>query len=181
MLYCRLVLFSDLLSPLFRRCRGSWKEASWDHGKRESVKIQDLADEAQTRALGAKLAHLCPPGSVVLLRGPLGAGKTTLADGFIVALGGSRATSPTFTLAHRHDGARMPLWHLDLYRLDDPEDVDDLDLEQYLPSDGIAVVEWPERAGDVWPEDRIDVTLSVVGAARRATIAAYGRCATAIA
>ena len=145
------------------------------------MKIQELADEAQTRALGAELARSCPPGSVVLLRGPLGAGKTTLADGFIVALGGTRATSPTFTLAHRHDGARLPLWHLDLYRIEDPIAVDDLDLAQYLPQDGIAVVEWPERAGDVWPDDRIDVTLSVVGAARRASITAYGRCAAAIA
>jgi tRNA threonylcarbamoyl adenosine modification protein YjeE len=75
----------------------------------------------------------------------------------------------------------MPLWHLDLYRIEDPIAVDDLDLAQYLPQDGIAVVEWPERAGDVWPDDRIDVTLSVVGAARRATITAYGRCAAAIA
>jgi tRNA threonylcarbamoyl adenosine modification protein YjeE len=75
----------------------------------------------------------------------------------------------------------MPLWHLDLYRIEDPIAVDDLDLAQYLPQDGIAVVEWPERAGDVWPDDRIDVTLSVVGAARRASITAYGRCAAAIA
>jgi tRNA threonylcarbamoyl adenosine modification protein YjeE len=143
--------------------------------------IRDLKDEAQTRALGAELARLCPPGSVVLLRGPLGAGKTTLADGLIVALGGTKATSPTFTLAHRHDGARMPLWHLDLYRIEDPAAVDDLDLAQYLPADGVAVVEWPERAGDVWPDDRIDVELSVVGVARRAAITGHGRCAAAIA
>jgi tRNA threonylcarbamoyladenosine biosynthesis protein TsaE len=141
------------------------------------MQIRELADEAQTRAFGAELARLCPPGSVVLLRGPLGAGKTTLADGLIVALGGTRATSPTFTLAHRHDGARMPLWHLDLYRLENPDEVDDLDLAQYLPHDGIAVVEWPERAGDVWPADRIDVTLSIDGDARRAAVTAHGRCA----
>jgi tRNA threonylcarbamoyladenosine biosynthesis protein TsaE len=145
------------------------------------MKIHELADESQTRALGAELARSCPPGSVVLLRGPLGAGKTTLADGLIVALGGTNATSPTFTLAHRHDGARMPIWHLDLYRIDDPGAVDDLDLAQYLPPDGVAVVEWPERAGDVWPDDRIDVDLTIVGAARRAAIIAYGRCAKAIA
>src|SRR3979409_2463092 len=140
------------------------------------MQIRELADEAQTRAFGAELARLCPPGCVVLLRGPLGAGKTTLADGFIVALGGTRATSPTFTLAHRHDGARMPLWHLDLYRLESPDEVDDLDLAQYLPHDGVAGVEWPERAGDVWPRDRIDITLSIAGDARRAAITAHGRC-----
>jgi tRNA threonylcarbamoyladenosine biosynthesis protein TsaE len=145
------------------------------------MKIHELADEAQTRALGAQLARSCPPGCVVLLRGPLGAGKTTFADGFIAALGGGRATSPTFTLAHWHDGARLPLWHLDLYRLDDPGAVDDLDLAHYLPHDGIAVIEWPERAGDVWPDDRIDVTLSIVGAARRATVTAFGRCTAAVA
>ncbi|HKW44255.1 MAG TPA: tRNA (adenosine(37)-N6)-threonylcarbamoyltransferase complex ATPase subunit type 1 TsaE [Candidatus Eremiobacteraceae bacterium] len=142
-----------------------------------AMTFHELADEAQTRALGAELARVCPPGSVVLLRGPLGAGKTTLADGFIAALGGKRATSPTFTIAHRHDDARVPLWHLDLYRITDQAAVDDLDLAQYLPQDGIAVVEWPERAGDVWPDDRIDVTLTIVGPARRATITAFGRCA----
>ena len=143
--------------------------------------IRDLEDEAQTRAFGAEIARSCLPGTVVLLRGPLGAGKTTLANGLIVALGGTRATSPTFTLAHRHDGAQMPLWHLDLYRLDDPAAVDELDLAQYLPQDGVAVVEWPERADDVWPEDRIDIMLTIVGEARRATIEAHGRCAAALA
>ena len=64
-------------------------------------------------------------------------------------------------------------------RLDDPAAVDELDLAQYLPADGVAVVEWPERAGEVWPEDRIDITLTIVGEARRATIETYGRCATA--
>jgi tRNA threonylcarbamoyladenosine biosynthesis protein TsaE len=142
------------------------------------MKTRALADEAQTRALGAELALLCPPGSVVLLRGPLGAGKTTFADGFVAALDGGRATSPTFTLAHRHDGARLPLWHLDLYRLDDAAAVDDLDIAQYLPADGIAVVEWPERAGDVWPDDRFEVALEIDGEQRRATIEAFGRCAS---
>ena len=158
-----------------------WKEAPAGHGKRVEMTIRDLNDEAQTRALGAELARQCLPGSVVLLRGPLGAGKTTLADGLIVALGGARATSPTFTLAHRHDGARMPLWHLDLYRIEDPNAVDDLDLAQYIPADGVAVVEWPERAGSVWPDDRIDVELSVVGVGRRAAITGHGRYAAAFA
>jgi tRNA threonylcarbamoyladenosine biosynthesis protein TsaE len=161
---------------------GAQKERRVGFGKRDTMFVRRIATEKDMRAFGAALAEVCPPGAVVLLRGPLGAGKTTLADGFIAALGGGRATSPTFTIAHRHDGGRLPIWHLDLFRLDGPSDVEELDLAQYLPADGIALVEWPERCSDaLWPADRIDVSLSLEGDGRSATVATFGRCAGVLA
>ncbi len=139
--------------------------------------VKRIETDRDMRAFGAELAAIFPPGAVVLLRGPLGAGKTTFADGFIANLGGGHATSPSFTLAHRHDGGRFPIWHLDLFRLTDRLAVDDLDIEQYLPADGVAVVEWPERAGDIWPADRIEVDIAIDGARRIATVESFGRCA----
>ena len=136
-----------------------------------------LADESATRALGAALARSAEKGMIVLLRGPLGAGKTTFAQGFAAALGASPAASPSFVVAHRYDGGRLPLWHLDLYRIDDPEKIEDLDLEQYLPLDGVAVIEWPERAPNGFGNDVVDVELSVDGAGRRAVIRGRGRFA----
>jgi tRNA threonylcarbamoyl adenosine modification protein YjeE len=139
--------------------------------------VRRIATEKEMRAFGAELAEVCPPGAVVLMRGPLGAGKTTFADGFIAALGGGHATSPTFTIAHRHDGGRMPISHLDLFRLDNPSEVEELDLAQYLPPDGIALVEWPERADDaVWPADRVEISFSLDGDHRSAAVEAFGRC-----
>lgn len=139
-----------------------------------------LADAAATRALGARLAAACRPDSVILLRGPLGAGKTTLVDGFLEALGAGSAASPTFVIAHLHNVAATPVWHLDLYRLEDPADIEDLDLAQYLPSGGITLVEWPERAPHVWPADRIEIDLAIAGTARTARIEAFGSAADVV-
>jgi tRNA threonylcarbamoyladenosine biosynthesis protein TsaE len=107
---------------------------------------------------------------VILLRGPLGAGKTTLVDGFTVALGAGHATSPTFVIAHSYPGGRMPVWHVDLYRLEDERDVADLDLAQYMSDEAVTLVEWPERAVNAWPEAAFTVELSVDGSGRHAWV-----------
>jgi len=128
-----------------------------------------LADAEATRRLGAAVAAACRPGTVVLLRGPLGAGKTTFADGFVAALGAGSATSPTFVLAHRYAGESFSVWHLDFYRLDARE-IHDLDMNEYLAEDAITLVEWPERADFSWPADRIEIEFSISGQQRRADL-----------
>ena len=104
------------------------------------------ASEAETRALAARLAATLPAGSVLLLSGDLGAGKTAFVRGLAEGLGldAEEVTSPTFTLVHEYRGGRLPLVHVDLYRLD-AADLDEIGLDPDLAAAGIVAVEWPER------------------------------------
>lgn len=130
-----------------------------------------LPDERATRLLGETLASACAPGSVVLLDGPLGAGKTTLVAGFARAIGAMDAASPSFVIAHRYTGGRMPVWHLDLYRIENPAEIEDLDLDQYMPADGVALVEWACQApAGEWPDDRVEIAIAFEGTGRRALV-----------
>jgi tRNA threonylcarbamoyladenosine biosynthesis protein TsaE len=99
---------------------------------------------AATEALGARVAERLQPGDVVVLSGEVGAGKTTLIRGACRALGiAGPITSPTFTIGQRYRGGRLPVSHLDLYRLQGLEGEDPALLEDYLSADGVAFVEWP--------------------------------------
>ena len=113
-----------------------------------------LPDEAATLRLGAALARELRVGDVIALAGPLGAGKTTFARGVLAALGlAGDAPSPSFALVidYAPPDVRLPVGHVDLYRLDAPADLQELGLEQML-EDGALLVEWPERAGPGrWP------------------------------
>jgi tRNA threonylcarbamoyladenosine biosynthesis protein TsaE len=111
-----------------------------------------LEDEQATARLGATLAAVAQPGDVIALSGPLGVGKTALARGFIAALGHSgEVPSPTFAIVQPYDELDPPVWHVDLYRIDDPFEIDQLGLDS--ATNAVLVVEWPERAGDAaWPE-----------------------------
>jgi tRNA threonylcarbamoyladenosine biosynthesis protein TsaE len=102
----------------------------------------------QTEALGAQLAATLRPGDVVLVRGEMGAGKTTFVRGALRALGVTRTvTSPTFTIGRRYVDGDVPISHLDLHRLASLEDEDPALLEDYVDDEHIAFVEWPEVAG----------------------------------
>lgn len=105
-----------------------------------------------TEALAAELAPRFRPGDVLLLSGSLGAGKTCFTRGLARALGHSMAVlSPTFQLVREHRGGRLDLFHIDLYRLQGPQEASRLGLEEYFDAEGISVVEWPERLGALAP------------------------------
>lgn len=116
--------------------------------------IHTIASGEAMRAFGVAFSRRLNAGDVVLLHGDLGAGKTTMTQGIARGLGVRGAVqSPTFTLVQEHRGTRLVLYHLDLYRLDDPSELEGIGYETYLdPVDGVSVIEWPERAGDWLPE-----------------------------
>ena len=111
-----------------------------------------LKDEDATAELGARLAGVAEPGDVISLSGPLGVGKTALARGFIGALGHQGdVPSPSFAIVQPYEELAPPVWHVDLYRIEQAVEIDELGLDS--AADAVLIVEWPERAGDnAWPE-----------------------------
>jgi tRNA threonylcarbamoyladenosine biosynthesis protein TsaE len=106
----------------------------------------------ETEHLGQTWGEACQGGEIFALSGPLGAGKTRLAKGVARGLGyPGEVTSPTFTLIHEYTGGRLPLYHLDLYRLEDPRESLRLDLDDYFFGTGVCIVEWPERIPGILP------------------------------
>ncbi len=134
-----------------------------------------LPDETAAAAVGSKLAPLLETGDVVLLEGPLGAGKTTLARGLIIAFCGAlEVPSPTFTLVETYEGAAGTLWHFDLYRLEKREDVWELGLEEALDN-GVALIEWPDRIDGLIPTGALRLKLFIQEGGRRLEIEAPPR------
>ncbi len=135
---------------------------------------------SETVALGERLGRVAKPGDLVCLWGDLGAGKTQVAKGFAIGLGiTATITSPTFILMAEYPG-RMPLFHVDLYRLADAADALAGGVIDDRQADGVTVVEWPDRMGDVLPADRLDVRIDGTGddprtVAVEATSPAYER------
>jgi tRNA threonylcarbamoyladenosine biosynthesis protein TsaE len=111
-----------------------------------------LGSPAETEAAGAQLASLIKPGDVIALFGDLGAGKTTLTRGLLRGLGHrGDVASPTFPIVQTYDELEPPLWHVDLYRVEAPEELEELGLDDAL-ADTALVIEWPERLGAaLWP------------------------------
>ena len=108
----------------------------------------------ETRRLGEKLARELRAGDVILLEGPLGAGKSELARGVARGLGvRETVTSPSFTILNVYDSGRVPLYHFDWYRLESAEELFEMGMEEYLGGDGIALVEWPGRCPEALPAD----------------------------
>jgi len=124
--------------------------------------------ESETRARGETLARTLRAGDVVLLFGDLGMGKTVFARGLAIGLGvdEEHVRSPSFTLVNRYEG-RQTVYHIDLYRIDRPQDLDELGLEEILGGDGVAVVEWAERLGPYRPERAVAVRLADRGGNER--------------
>ncbi len=132
------------------------------------------AHPAETRELGRRLASRLRPGHLILLSGDLGAGKTCFTQGIATGLGiQGPVQSPTFVLIAEYPDARVPLRHVDLYRLERAEEILSLGLEERL-EDGVWVVEWAERFEGYWPADRLEVELREEGEGRRLNFRATG-------
>lgn len=117
------------------------------------------ADEKDTKKIGAMVAEKAKPGMVISLRGSLGAGKTVFAKGFAEALGITEAiVSPTFTLVQEYEG-RLKMYHLDLYRLSGEDEFESMGGEDFLYSDGVALVEWSEKIDSMLPDDTVYVRI----------------------
>ena len=116
-------------------------------------------DVIETEALGEKLAKQLQPGSVLAYFGDLGAGKTAFTRGLARGLGCTgRVTSPTFTIVNEYEGP-IPLFHFDMYRLGDSDELFDIGWEDYLARGGVCAVEWSERIEDALPTDAVVVTI----------------------
>ena len=131
--------------------------------------VRQLADAAATEAAGARLARLfsAQPGLVVFLRGELGAGKTTLVRGWLRALGVTGPIrSPTYTLVEPYELDGRSLLHLDLYRLSDAEELEQLGVYDTPPESSIWLVDWPEKGAGELPPPDLDIFLALSGAGR---------------
>jgi tRNA threonylcarbamoyladenosine biosynthesis protein TsaE len=126
----------------------------------------------ETLRLGEVFGSLLPPGALIALTGELGAGKTVFTKGLARGLGigdEREVTSPSFVLVNEYQG-RVPIYHLDLYRLPEPagaEEVEELGWTEFLGGPGVTIVEWAERAAELLPQDRIDLDIRWAGFAER--------------
>ena len=128
---------------------------------------------AETHEIGRKIGEQCEPGMVILLDGDLGAGKTTLTQGIAKGLGVKRnVTSPTFTLQKIYRG-RMPLYHIDAYRLEGTGQ--DLGFDEYMDDDGVTVIEWAGFVKELIPQEYLDIRISLLEEDKRCfEITAHG-------
>ena len=130
-----------------------------------------IDNEAAMLALGATLAARFPPGGLITLHGDLGAGKTTLVRGLLRALGHDGIVkSPTYTLVEPYSLADLSVYHFDLYRLTDPEELEYMGIRDYLRPDALCLVEWPEQAGNSLPKADLQVFIHHAGDSRRVEI-----------
>jgi tRNA threonylcarbamoyladenosine biosynthesis protein TsaE len=134
-----------------------------------------LCDESQTERLGTTLAQVLAPGDVIALNGPLGAGKTRLVQAVAAACGVREdVTSPTFVLVHEYHG-RLPIYHIDAYRLRDDDEFLELGPEEFFSAGGITLIEWADRVEACLPADVLTIRLELTGPTQRcATLSSSG-------
>ena len=135
----------------------------------------ELRSAEETRALGRKLGGLLREGDFIALVGELGAGKTLLVRGAAEGAGAEAATSPSFALVNVYRGGRVPLQHLDLYRLAGASELFALGFDELLAEPAATLCEWADRAGGALPAARLEIRLEIAGSEeRRARIAPHG-------
>ena len=119
-----------------------------------------VLDENEMREWGRELGRASAPPLLITLTGDLGAGKTTLAQAICSGYGVTEpVTSPTYALVHRYAAPRSPVYHLDLYRLDDPAQLTNIGWDDMLSEHALVIVEWPEHAGERLPEDHLPIDI----------------------
>ncbi len=131
-------------------------------------RIFESASTAETIELGRRLAPELSAGTVLALHGDLGTGKTCLVKGIALGLGvAQEVTSPTFTLIHEYRGGRLPLYHVDLYRLDSTEQAAAIGIEDYLQAGGVTVIEWAEKTESLLPLETRHILFTATGESSR--------------
>ena len=123
-------------------------------------KIYESWNEGDTYRFGEKMAAAAGAGSLYCLEGDLGVGKTVFTQGFAHGLGiDEPVTSPTFTIVQEYETGRLPLYHFDVYRLADPEELEEIGYEEYFFGEGVCLIEWPSRIEELIPSDAIRITI----------------------
>lgn len=119
--------------------------------------------EQQTIELGKEIAQQLTPGDVLCLSGRLGAGKTHFVKGLAkgMSIDEKKVHSPTYTLIHEYDGAEMPLYHFDCYRMKSEQEALEIGTEEYLYGEGVSVIEWPDRIASLIPEHAVWVQIDI--------------------
>ena len=135
-----------------------------------------LPTAVETEKLGNLLGKLAQSGDVFCFTGDLGAGKTLMSRGISLALGVAEedVTSPTFAIMNVYDGAELEVRHFDLYRLNRPEELEDIGFDEYAGGEGVTLIEWAELFSEQLPEEYLQVTLFLDGAGRKAVLTANG-------
>ena len=166
----------NAVSSSLRAARRRAKRPQMRNDNKQFTSARPLPDMAATESLGAQIAAGLAPGDAVALEGDLGAGKTALARAILRALGVTGAVpSPTFTLVQHYETPQLRISHYDLYRIEAPEELDELGLDEAL-SEGALLIEWPERARSRLPADTLRVRLEAAGGeARMATLTGPAR------
>jgi len=122
--------------------------------------IIESRNDRETYNLGKKLSAKAVPGSVVCLAGDLGTGKTVFAKGFAKGLGiHEPVSSPTFTIMQIYEEGRLPFYHFDVYRITDPDEMEEVGFEDYIYGDGVCLIEWADQIGEILPGRRTDILI----------------------
>ena len=122
--------------------------------------IKETNAPEETFAFGKMLGEQAKPGEVICLNGDLGVGKTVFTKGFAEGLGITEpVNSPTFTIVQQYDSGRMPLYHFDVYRIGDIEEMDEVGFEEYVMGDGVSLIEWANLIEEILPENRTEVII----------------------